>query len=540
MGKRSPTRRQFMRLLACGLAAWSLYAGPAPAARPKPGAPNVLFVMTDEHRFDTIAALGNNIIYTPNLDRLARRGVAFTRAYSTCPVCVPARYTIRTGCEPPATRAFKNQPSPPAAGQAKTIEGRCGAYLARTMKRLGYRTFGIGKFHTVPRFEDLGFDVQLYSEELYETPAERKRDHYAAWIANEHPAFDYVEDFMGERSAIYFMPQVSPLPAELTVECWAADRAVEEIKKSDGRPFFGFVSFVGPHPSFAPPLPFNRLYDPDRMPEPVCGRLAEDHLDDYLPYVNHVIWAEDMEPTRARALKSHYYGAITHIDRCLGRILDAVDARGDADNTLICFFSDHGELLGDHHAWGKESFFEAACRIPFLVSWPQRLPQGARRDELVCLTDLFGIATGAAGAGEPRQGIDVLGMLGGTVKPRDMLVGYYAEPGQAQFKIMIRAARWKYVFIANGGREQLFDMRADPQELRNLVADASETARALRKEAVAACRTPGAAAALAGDNLRAFPFTKYGRGRMCQFDHSRGVTGFPQRPEDVLKMFKRP
>ena len=121
--------------------------------------PNVLFVMTDQQRFDTIAALGNRRIYTPNLDRLARRGVSFTNAYSTCPVCVPARYTIRTGCEPPATRVFSNRISGPEPGQADTIEDRCGPYLAKVMRQLGYRTFGIGKFHSSPRREPLGYDV---------------------------------------------------------------------------------------------------------------------------------------------------------------------------------------------------------------------------------------------------------------------------------------------------------------------------------------------------------------------------------------------
>src|ERR1043165_4135284 len=98
--------------------------------------------MTDQQRFDTIAALGNRHIYTPNMDRLVRRGLTFENAYSTCPVCLPARYTIRTGCEPPTTRAFTNQPFPPVPGQAATMTGRCGPYLAQRMRSLGYRTFG--------------------------------------------------------------------------------------------------------------------------------------------------------------------------------------------------------------------------------------------------------------------------------------------------------------------------------------------------------------------------------------------------------------
>ncbi len=358
-----------------------------------PRKPNVLFIMTDQQRFDTIRALGNPLIYTPNLDRLARCGVVFTNAYSTCPVCVPARYTIRTGCEPPTTRTFFNGFAPPVAGQEAAMTARCGPYLAQTMKDLGYRTFGIGKFHTQPVEETLGYEVHLHSEELYGTPAERRRDAYASWIAQAHPAFDFIEGLMGERTEMYYMPQMRPMPAAITVERWATDRAVEQIRAADPRPYFALVSFVTPHPPFAPPIPFNRMYDPDRMPNPVCGDTKTDHMDEQIPWMNHLIWADDINESQARVLKARYYGAISFVDQCLGRILDAVESRHDAANTVICFFADHGDLLGDHHGWQKESFFEAACRVPFLVSWPAQLPERQQRGELVCLTDLFGIAT---------------------------------------------------------------------------------------------------------------------------------------------------
>ena len=149
--------------------------------------------MTDQQRFDTICALGNQDIYTPNMDRLARRGLAFGNAYSTCPVCVAARYTIRTGCEPTTTRVFSNGIADPAPGQADSIAGRCGPYIAQEMTARGYRTFGIGKFHSNPWDEDLGYETYLRSEELYGSPERRREDAYAAFIAQEHPAYDFVE-----------------------------------------------------------------------------------------------------------------------------------------------------------------------------------------------------------------------------------------------------------------------------------------------------------------------------------------------------------
>ena len=500
--------------------------------------PNILFVMTDQQRADTIAAMGNPHIYTPNLDRLVARGLAFTKAYSTCPVCVPARYTVRTGREPLKTTVYCNGGGDPVEGQAESMEGRCGPYLARTMSGLGYRTFGIGKFHTVPRYEDLGYEVHIHSEEMYGSQEERDRDGFASFIAREHPEYDWIETLMGERTEMYYMPQMSQMPAECTVESWAADRAVEQLSVEDERPFFGFVSFIGPHPPCAPPLPFNRMYDPDRMPNPIKGEPAVDLMDDQIPWMNYAIWAEDINDSHARVVKARYYGEISYIDDCLGRILDAVEARPDADNTLICFYADHGDHLGDHHAWQKESFFQGACNVPFLVSWPARLPKGTRRDEIVCLTDLFGIATTAAGRPECRDGINVLQMVEGEAAPRERLFGYYGRAGTPHFKVMVREGKWKYIFMARGGREQLFDLEADPQELRECAAEHADMVQGFRRAAVEQLKVPNGDRALDGNDLRTFAFQEIPRTRIYQFDGSRGVTGFPEQPEDAIQEFR--
>ncbi len=525
--------RRFFLGSSAGAMAHTVSAG-GEAAASEDKKPNVLFIMTDQQRADTIAALGNPHIYTPNFDRLVKRGMAFTNAYSTCPVCVPARYTIRTGRQEPRTGIYKNGGPSLVPGQAKDTEERCGAYLARTMQSLGYRTFGAGKFHSNPKFEDLGYDTHLHSEELYGTPEIRAKDDYAAFIAREHPEYNFIEGLMGERTEMYYMPQMSPMPAEHTVEAWAADRIIELINKDDSRPYFGFTSFVGPHPPLAPPIPFNRMYDPDRMPNPIKGNPALDHMDDHIPWMNHAIWAEDINDSHARVLKARYYGELSYIDHCLGRILDAVEGRDDAGNTLICFFSDHGDGLGDHNLWQKESFFEPACNVPFLVSWPKRLPQGQENEALVCLADLFGIATAAAGNTELRDGIDVLGMIAGKSAPRLYLAGYHGVPGTPQFKMMIREGEWKYIFMANGGREQLFNVKEDPKELRQRITEQPGIAENMRHRAVEAASQVNVDRALDNGELRRFPFTPRPRKRIYQFDHSRGVRGFPENPGDVL------
>jgi len=236
-------------------------------------------------------------------------------------------------------------------------------------------------------------------------------------------------------------------------------------------------------------------------------------------------------------VKARYYGEITYLDHCLGRILNAIERRPNSDNVLICFFSDHGDLLGDHHGWQKQNFFEPACRFPLLLSWPATLPAGTVRSELISLADLFGIATGAAGACDGRQGMEVLKMLRGECAPREHLVGMVEIPGSQDFKVMVLTKEWKYIFMANGGREQLFNRRRDPNELSNCVSSSERIRDDLYALAVQACRVPGAMDALEGDKFRAFPFRERARTRIYQFDRSRGVLGFPDKPEDALQGF---
>jgi choline-sulfatase len=156
---------------------------------------------------------------------------------------------------------------------------------------------------------------------------------------------------------------------------------------------------------------------------------------------------------------------------------------------------------------------------------------------LISLADLFGIATEAAGGCELREGIDVLKMLRGECAPRDYLVGMVEIPGSQDFKVMVLTDEWKYIFMANGAREQLFNRRCDPNELTNCVSSSSAIKDDLYALAVKSCRVRGATDALDGDKLRVFPFRKRPPTRIYQFDRSHGVLGFPAKPEDALKGF---
>ncbi|MCF7940710.1 MAG: sulfatase-like hydrolase/transferase [Spirochaetia bacterium] len=485
--------------------------------------PNILYIMCDQFRYDCIAALGNTVIKTPHIDRLVRRGVSYTNAYSPCPVCIPARYNIRTGRQPYHTGCYCNEPpqpplNPPGDDRPNSTE----PYLARAMRDLGYRTFGIGKFHTSPdQYEDLGYETHIHTEEMWADAAARSRDGFAHLIETEHPQFSHLEQLHGERTNMYYAPQISPLPLELTVESFVADKAIEQLRIEDDRPFYALISFIGPHPPCAPPIPYNRMYDPDGMSDPCSGTLDHDHLDEQIPWMNYLIYSDEINDAWARNLKTRYYGEISYIDSCIGRILDEVEQRPDAQETMICFFADHGDMLGDHHAWQKECFFEPSVKIPFLVSYPAGIEGNRRSDELVSLVDLFGLATNLAGQMDVRDGIDILS------QKRDFLHAYYGRPGTPQFKIMVRHRDWKYIWMANGGREQLFDLCEDPSEMENLIDREPEILQLLRSRAVADCsRSPEVSTMVENGRLKGVPFTARPLGRLHQFAFSRNITSF--------------
>ena len=490
--------------------------------------PNVILIMCDQLRADCIGALGNDEVQTPNLDRLVRRGISFSNAYSSCPVCVPARYTIRTGCESYHTGYYEHGAPLREQGHRETVRELCGEYIGEYMTKRGFRTFGIGKFHAHPYNEPMGYEVQYPAEEIWDDEANKNWDSYANFIKTEHPEYRHIEQLHGERTNMYYMPQTSPFPKELTVEGYVADLAAAEIGKEDGRPYFGFVSFIGPHPPLAPPIPYNRMYNPDHLRSPYRAGKKIDTMDETVNKMNYDIWAEDLSDAVARNVKAHYYGEISYIDACLGKILDAVEARKDADNTILCFVSDHGDHMGDHGAWQKESFFEQSVRIPFLLSWPRVLKQNKTSEELVGLADIFSVISTASGEVQVRDGVDILQTLQAGGRTREYLFSFYGLPGTNRFKMMVRDKNFKYVYFANGGKEALFDMRGDARETRLVNRVFAKDLKRLREAALAKCAEEAQLnRALREDGkFIKYPHQTFARSRIKQFDLASGVQDF--------------
>lgn len=298
--------------------------------------PNILLIMTDQQRFDTLGAAGNPAIQTPQLDRLCREGVRFAAGYTESPVCVPARATVMTGWLPHRHRVFDNgyrlDPTTP------TLMGR--------LRSAGYVTQAIGKMHFTPKREGYGFSRLWLSEAV---PSRIEDDEF---LADLHAAgHDYVEEPHGVRHELYYIPQVSQLPEHLHTTAWTARRTVQflEEQRDSSAPFFCWTSFIKPHPPFDPPVPWHRAYLPTDMPLPVRDQAELAWHTYYHRWQNRIKWMDTFpDDNLLRTMKAYYYASISFIDSQVGLILDALERLSLRENTLILFISDHGEYLGDH------------------------------------------------------------------------------------------------------------------------------------------------------------------------------------------------
>ncbi|MFC1454090.1 sulfatase, partial [Verrucomicrobiota bacterium] len=308
--------------------------------------PNILVLFTDMQRADTIHALGNHVIRTPHLDRLVREGTAFTNCFSPSPVCVSARCCMHYGMYPQRTGLFSN---------GRMMDDNGSSYPA-VLGQNGYRTHAIGKCHFTPDTRALrGFQSRQTQEEGTSDP---EKDDYIAWLRDN--GYDYYEPH-GARGEMYYIPQVSTLPVEAHPSQWIGNEADRFIRESSAqaRPWCLFASFIHPHPPFAPPKPWHKLYRAPAMPLP----LAVEHAPDLYTWINrfqnrYKYRDRGLDLNLLRVIKAYYYATISFVDNQLGRILDALERTGQLDDTLIVFTSDHGEHLGDLGCFGKRSMHD--------------------------------------------------------------------------------------------------------------------------------------------------------------------------------------
>jgi arylsulfatase A-like enzyme len=458
--------------------------------------PNIILIMTDQQRADTIGALGAPWMKTPHLDRLAREGAAFTECFVTSPVCVGARASLFTGKYPHGCQVFSNfQPWQPT--------------WVGSLADHGYHCVSIGKMHINPYDAPGGFHQRLFMENK-DRPLfleERDRAIYDEWDKalrarklvkpsryNRHAA-----DPAGYKAALGAFTW--DLDADMhpdhfigdTTCWWLADR-----KNQD--PLFLQIGFPGPHPPYDPLPEALAAYADVDIPVPTVSEaelraqpLAQQQLRDNMLEFNFdsIAWRRNVSEADLLRLRRHYAANVSMIDTQVGRIMAALDARGYLDNALVIFTSDHADALGDHGHIQKWTMYDTVVRVP-LIFWSKNLPvRPGTRDELVQMFDIAPTILEAAGVQVPAdfEARPLWGALSDRDhEPREAV---YAELARdhiqtgSEFILMRRDRRWKIVLYLDSTEGELYDLQADPAEVHNRWAD--PVLQDMREEMAAAC-----------------------------------------------------
>lgn len=434
--------------------------------------PNVVLICVDQWRGDCLSAAGHPDVHTPHLDELAGEGVRFDRAYSATPTCVPARVALFTGqSQERHGRVGYREGVPFEEVHPVTLPGE--------FRRGGYQTQAVGKMHVFPERARLGFDdVRLHDGYLHYARRRHSRnfeffDDYVPWLRRQPgmtPAADYADHGVSCNSIV---ARPWDKPEALHPTTWAVTEAIEWLPRRDPtKPFFLYLSFHRPHHPYDPPeWAFDQYMALDPY-EPVVG----DWVDDYAPYRKdgcHEAAVGVIDPRLVHRARAGYYGHMAHIDLQIKRFREALVEAGLGDDTMFCFVSDHGEMMGDHHMFRKALGFEGSARVPILMNLAPSMrgdTGGSVADEVVELRDVMPTLLEAAGLPVPDSvdGRSLLPFLRGE-RPddwREYLHGEHTYLGQSLQ--WVTDGRHKYLWMSGDGHEQLFDLAEDPKELVNL------------------------------------------------------------------------
>ncbi len=444
----------------------------AAAAQSGPPRPNILLFCTDQQRFDTIRALGNGHIRTPNMDRLVESGVTFLNAYCQTPICTPSRASFLTGCYASSMHVNRN-------GNEFFPAQFTGRLISRILKEAGYDCGLVGKFHlssaatrVEPRLDD-GYRLFEWSH------APR-----ADWPVNQNGYLRWLRDKGKDFKTEYGKRQFPDRPKEFNAgmaadyheTTWCADTAASWIRQGISKPWFITVNTYAPHPPFQPPPEFLERMDPAAMPLPLWGKTEAENQARFAK-IDFQSKARDPNTYPSRYMKAAYYAQIELIDDRLGRVLDALEQTGQRENTLIVFTSDHGETMGDHGLTQKGCrFYEGLAHVPLIFSWPARFPKGVKQKALVELTDIVPTLLETLGIARPAylHGKSLAPMLTGggpSGTHRDFVRAEYHDVldlPDATHANMLRNERYKLVYYHGHAWGELYDLEKDPQEFQNL------------------------------------------------------------------------
>ncbi|MEO1016571.1 MAG: sulfatase-like hydrolase/transferase [Pseudomonadota bacterium] len=422
---------------------------------------NMLFIMSDEHSRRILRCYGNDVIHTPNMDRLAEAGTLFENAYTNCPICVPARASFATGRYVHDIGYWDN------AFPYNGAPTGWGHHLQQT----GHRCDSIGKLHYRSNDDPNGFENEIIP--LHVLNGKGDVQGMVRRPPMQRGSTKQLSGDAGRGDSTYL--DYDRKIRDATIQ-WLDEAA----KSPPEKPWCLFVSFVCPHfPLVAPPeffdlykledLPMPQLRAPDEFPDhPVVKKLREvQNYEDYFKDETHV-----------RTAIAAYYGMVSFLDDNIGRVLKALEASPFADRTTIVYTSDHGDNLGARTMWGKSNMYEESVGVPMIVKGPD-VPKNKRVATPVSLVD--GYQTIVQGVGESLNaderslpGTSLFELINGGDADRTVFSEYHAVASITGI-FMIRFGRYKYVHY-EGHRPQLFDLDADPLEIKDLALDPAHKA----------------------------------------------------------------
>lgn len=421
--------------------------------------PNILWICTDQQRYDTIRALGNKHIRTPNIDKLVQSGTAFEHAYCQSPICTPSRASFLTGMYPSTIHACIN-------GNDHWAEAA--PLVTKTLADIGYDCGLVGKFHLSSamahepelRPKDDGYRRFWYSHAPHQGIG--KGNQYTDWLTSIGQDYRKLKKKHGY------------IPAKWHQTTWCADRAIEFMKEERKGPWLCSVNIYDPHGPFDPPQEYIDRFDIDSLPEPLF-RESDLAAQERLEAINFQTKARRPAYPDARLTLAKYWAQIELIDENVGRMLDVLEQTGQRESTLIIFTSDHGEMAGDHGLNKKGCrFYEGLVRVPLVFSWPGRIKQGLRSNALVELVDIAPTLLELTGLSIPEtmQGRSLLQILEGKAdsgRHRDFVrcVYYKVLEGPESSATMIRTPEYKLVNYHDHETGELFHMTKDPNEFEN-------------------------------------------------------------------------
>lgn len=420
--------------------------------------PNVLFITVDQWPGPLMGVAGHRVIETPTLDQLAGNGIYFPRAYSECPICIPARRTMMTGTSPEVhgDRVFQ-----PAATMPEL------PLMAQAFRDSGYQATAVGKIHVFPPRNRIGFDDVILSEEgRGHLGGPDDYDHYLT--DQGYPGRGYLHGMSNNEYG--WRPW--HLPEHCHATNWASEQMARTIKRRDPtRPAFWHLSYIYPHPPIVPLRDYFDRYAGRVIDEPVVGDWAGpgENLPPALQVVRN-FWAQ-LPREHLMDARRAFYAQCTHIDHQLRVVLGTLREEEILDNTVILFTGDHGDLLGDHGLYAKRYMYEWSACIPMILvgsADDDRVGHHIVDERPVGLQDVMPTLLGLANIPVPQS---CTGRSMVTDSPRDYLYCEALEGIKATR--MVTNGRNKLIWYPCGNHVQLFDLAADSRERHNVVDDPS-------------------------------------------------------------------